>query len=204
MTALNAKADRLTVLLVQFATLYRGKERLQMSTRSGEFITLRELREEVGRDATRFFYIQRKSEQHLDFDLELAKSHSLENPVYYIQYAHARIASVIRELQERKLPEWLHTLRILSCLSSVQERNLLVTLSRYSEVLESAARVYEPHQVVYYLQELAQNFHTFYNEHKILVEESDIRNARLSLIIATQQILRNGLMMIGVSAPEVM
>jgi len=204
MTALGADANRLTVLLVQFATLYRGKERLQMSTRSGEFITLRELREEVGRDATRFFYIQRKSEQHLDFDLELAKSHSLENPVYYIQYAHARIASVMRELQERQFAEWSHTPEVLFQLSSVQERNLLVTLSRYPEVLESAARAYEPHQVVYYLQELAQNFHTFYNEHKILVVESDLRNARLSLMIAVQQVLRNGLTLIGVSAPEVM
>jgi len=204
MTALGADANRLTVLLVQFATLYRGKERLQMSTRSGEFITLRELREEVGRDATRFFYIQRKSEQHLDFDLELAKSHSLENPVYYIQYAHARIASVIRELQERKFAEELATAIDLLSLSSVQERNLLVTLSRYSEVLESAARAYEPHQVVYYLQELAQNFHAFYNEHKILIEEPNLRNARLSLMMAVRQVLRNGLTLIGVSAPEVM
>ncbi len=203
MTALGTNADRLTILLVQFATLYRGKERLPMSTRSGEFVTLRELREEVGRDAARFFYTQRKSEQHLDFDLELAKSHVTANPVYYVQYAHARIVSVFRELSAKNF-EWNHTTSTLARLDTTYEQDLLVTLSRYPEVIEQAARAYEPHQLTYYLIDLARDFHTYYNELKFLVVEDDLRNARLSLIAAVQQVLRNGLTIIGVSAPEVM
>jgi arginyl-tRNA synthetase len=205
MTALGADAKRLTVLLVQFATLYRGKERLQMSTRSGEFVTLRELREEVGRDAARFFYIQRKSEQHLNFDLELAKSNSKNNPVYYIQYAHTRIAGVFRELSEKN-QVWHHDKATLGRLESKYEQAVLVTLSRYPEVIEMAAQAYEPHQLTYYLHDLAEVFHTFYDapDHKILIEDNELRNARLSLIAAVQQVLRNGLTIIGVSAPEVM
>jgi arginyl-tRNA synthetase len=201
MTALGTDAQRLTVLLVQFATLYRGKERLQMSTRSGEFVTLRELREEVGNDAARFFYTQRKSEQHLNFDLELAKSQSNDNPVYYIQYAHARISSVFRQLHDKN-GVWHHTL--LERLDNSHEQTLLVTLSRYPEEIEMAAHAYEPHQLTYYLRALAQDFHTFYDSQKILVDDNDLRNARLSLIAACQQVLRNGLTLIGVSAKEVM
>ncbi len=204
--ALGADAERLKVLLVQFATLYRGKERLSMSTRSGEFVTLRELREEVGTDAARFFYIQRKSEQHLNFDLELAKSQKNDNPVYYIQYAHARISSVFRLLQEKGLT-WEHNSAMLSRLDTDgREQALLLKLSRYPEVIETAAQAYEPHQLTYYLLDLAQNFHTFYDnkQHKVLIEDQELRNARLSLIAAVQQVLRNGLTIIGVSAPEVM
>jgi arginyl-tRNA synthetase len=203
MTALGADAQRLTVLLVQFATLYRGKERLQMSTRSGEFVTLRELREEVGGDAARFFYTQRKSEQHLNFDLELAKSQSNDNPVYYIQYAHARISSVFRQLHDKN-GVWHHNKMGLEQLDNPHEQILLVTLSRYPEVIEMAAHAYEPHQLTYYLRELAQDFHTFYDSHKILVDNNDLRHARLSLSAACQQVLRNGLTLIGVSAKEVM
>ncbi|MDM8564687.1 arginine--tRNA ligase [Candidatus Halobeggiatoa sp. HSG11] len=201
MTALGYNAEQLTVLLVQFATLYRGKERLQMSTRSGEFVTLRELREEVGRDAARFFYIQRKSEQHLNFDLELAKSQTNENPVYYIQYAHARICSVMRQLTEQG-QSWQHNK--LANLETAHEQALLVMLARYPEVIEMAAIAHEPHQLTYYLRELAQNFHSFYDTHKILVTDNELRDARLSLTAAVQQILQNGLTIIGVSAPEVM
>jgi len=207
MIALGADAERLRVLLVQFATLYRGKERLSMSTRSGEFVTLRELREEVGADAARFFYIQRKSEQHLNFDLELAKSQKNDNPVYYIQYAHARISSVFRRLLEEKGLVWEHNPATLSRLdSNGREQALLLKLSRYPEVIESAAQAYEPHQLTYYLLDLAQNFHTFYDnkQHKVLIEDEELRNARLSLIAAVQQVLRNGLTIIGVTAPEVM
>ncbi|KHD07121.2 arginine--tRNA ligase [Candidatus Thiomargarita nelsonii] len=205
MMALGADAERLTVLLVQFATLYRGKERLQMSTRSGEFVTLRELREEVGRDAARFFYIQRKSEQHLNFDLELAKSNSKNNPVYYIQYAHTRIAGVFRALSETNFV-WHHDKARLERLESKYEQAVLVTLSRYPEVIEMAAETYEPHQLTYYLHDLAEVFHTFYDApgHKVLIEDDELRNARLSLMAAVQQVLRNGLTIIGVSAPEVM
>lgn len=203
MTALGAEADRLTVLLVQFASLYRGKERLAMSTRSGEFVTLRELREEVGCDAARFFYIQRKSEQHLNFDLELAKSQSNDNPVYYIQYAYARICSVFRQLHDKN-QVWHHNQATLEQLDNQHEQALLVTLSRFPEVIEMAADAYEPHQLTYYLRDLAQDFHTFYDSHKILVDDEALRHARLSLIAACQQVLRNGLTIIGVSAPEVM
>ncbi len=202
-TALGENAERLTILLVQFATLYRGQERLQMSTRSGQFVTLRELREEVGCDAARFFYTQRKSEQHLDFDLELAKSQSIDNPVYYIQYAHARIASVFRQLSDRQL-QWDVKQADLTRLDTSHEYNLLVTLARYSETIENAAHAYAPHQITNYLQTLAQDFHTYYNAHTFLVEEEALRHARLSLIAAVQQVLRNGLKILGISAPEVM
>lgn len=202
--ALGADPNCLTVLLVQFATLYRGQERLQMSTRSGEFVTLRELREDVGRDAARFFYVQRKSEQHLNFDLELAKSQSLDNPVYYIQYAHARTSSVLRRLAESQFV-WTHSSVTLQRLDTPQEQALIVSLSSYPEVIESAACAYEPHQLTYYLRDVAQHFHTCYDAHKILVEDDEeLRNARLSLLVTTQQVLRNGLTIIGVSAPEVM
>ncbi|MDM8559569.1 arginine--tRNA ligase [Candidatus Parabeggiatoa sp. HSG14] len=202
-TALGAEENRLTVLSVQFATLYRGQEKLQMSTRSGEFVTLRELREEVGRDAARFFYLQHKSEQHLNFDLELAKSRSIDNPVYYIQYAHARINSVFRQLHDKN-QTWHHDKTILTQLNTDHEQTLLITLSRYPEIIEMAAQAYEVHQLTYYLRKLAQDFHTFYDVHKILVEDNGLRNARLSLIAAVQQVLRNGLTIIGVSTPEVM
>ena len=208
LTALNYDANRLNVLLVQFATLYRGKERLQMSTRSGEFVTLRELREEVGADAARFFYVQRKSEQHLDFDLELAKSQTSDNPVYYVQYAHARISSVFREARDKGLiansTTWQTDLLDFTRLETAQEHTLLRTLSRYPEMLETAATACEPHQITYYLRELAQDFHVFYNAHKILIEDESLRYARLSLIAAVRQVLYNGLTIIGVSAPEVM
>jgi arginyl-tRNA synthetase len=206
MTALGAEANRLTVLLVQFAALFRGKERLSMSTRSGEFVTLRELREEVGADAARFFYIQRKSEQHLNFDLDLAKSQSTDNPVYYIQYAHTRIASLFRELRDKGFI-WEHNQAALSRLVTEREQGLLLKLSQYPEMIENAAQGYEPHHITYYLRELAQDFHTFYddkNERIVTLEDEPLRNARLSLCAAVQQVLRNGLTIIGVSAPEVM
>ncbi len=200
---LGADASKLQVLLVQFATLYRGQEKLQMSTRSGEFVTLRELREEVGQDAARFFYIQRKAEQHLDFDLELAKSQSNDNPVYYIQYAHARICSVFRELGE-KGGEWNMSVADLNRLDTAHEIDLIKLLSRYPETVENAAMAYEPHQLTYYLRDLAQAFHIYYNAHKFLVADVTLSQSRLSLCKGVQQVLQNGLTIIGVSAPEVM
>lgn len=203
MQALGANPDKLTVLLVQFATLYRGKEKIQMSTRSGEFVTLRELREEVGKDATRFFYVLRKSEQHVDFDLELAKSQSNDNPVFYIQYAHARICSVFRQLEEKGF-KWERNQATLSLLTDTHEQNLLVNLMRYPEIISVAAQNYEPHQIAYYLRELATDFHTYYNACQFIVEEITLRNARLTLIKSVQQVLQNGLKILGVSAPETM
>ena len=205
LTAMGENADRLDVLLVQFAVLYRGGEKVQMSTRSGEFVTLRELREEVGADAARFFYVMRKCEQHLDFDLDLAKSRSNDNPVYYIQYAHARICSVERQLAEKGFALDLALGRAsLSLLSEPHEKELLYTLSRYPEVVESAALNEDPHVLAQYLRELANEFHAYYNAHQFLVDTDALRNARLSLILATRQALSNGLRLLGVSAPESM
>ena len=205
MKALDYPPEAITILLVQFATLFRGKEKLQMSTRSGEFITLKELIKEVGKDAARFFYIMRKNEQHLDFDLELAKSESNDNPVYYIQYAHARICSVFRQMNEKGYTFFQSKkLSDLSTLTEDHEIKLLRSLAKYPDVIESAAVSFEPHQLAYYLKDLANDFHTYYNVNQFLVEDDLIRNARLTLIDATRQVIRNGLLQLGVSSPEEM
>jgi arginyl-tRNA synthetase len=205
MQALELSPEKLEILLVQFATLYRGKEKLQMSTRSGQFITLKELQDEVGRDATRFFYIMRKSEQHLDFDMELAKSQSNDNPVYYIQYAHARICSVFRQMPEKGYTyNQTEALSDLSILAETHEIKLLSALARYPEVIENAAQAYEPHQLVYYLKDLANDFHTYYNASQFLIDNDVMRNARLALVVATKQVIQNGLSLLGVSSPEEM
>lgn len=203
--ALELNPEQLTVKLVQFAILYRGTERVQMSTRSGSFVTLRELREEVSNDAARFFYVTRKAEQHMDFDLELAKSESKDNPVYYIQYAHARICSVLRKLAEQNIT-WNQEngLANLELLSLEHERDLATKLSKYPEVLNNAAINLEPHALTHYLKELAADFHTYYNAHKMLVEDADLRDARITLGMAVRQVLANGLNLLGVSAPEEM
>lgn len=203
--ARDLSPEKLTVLLVQFVTLYRHGEQVQMSTRSGSFVTLRELREEVGNDAARFFYVMRKCEQHVDFDLDLAKSHSNDNPVYYIQYAHARIASVLRQLHEKSLTyDQDLGLQQLSLLTEVQEFQLLTTLGRYTHTIQTAAMQHEPHILTNYLRELANDFHSYYNSHPFLVDDAGLRNARLALVMATRQVLKNGLKLIGVSAPETM
>ncbi len=197
--------SQLDVLLVQFAILYRGSTRVQMSTRSGEFITLRELRREVGNDAARFFYVLRKCEQHMDFDLELAKSQSSDNPVYYVQYAHARICSVFGQLREKDLThDESYGNTQLQRLNEPHELALLAGLARYPEVVEAAASAHEPHQLAHYLRELAHDFHTYYNTHIFLVEERALREVRLNLIAATRQVIANGLRILGVSAPETM
>ena len=203
--AMGENPDRLDVLLVQFAILYRHGERVPMSTRSGEFVTLRELRQEVGNDAARFFYVMRKSEQHLDFDLDLAKSQSRDNPVYYIQYAHARVCSVFKQLRDKGLPrDEARGQAHGTLLVEPHEEALLMALSRYPEVVEIAALSHEPHQLAHYLRELANAFHTYYNEHRVLVDDDALRDARLNLSLATGQVIRNGLALLGVSAPEVM
>ena len=201
--ALGHSPDKLEILLVQFANLYRGGSKVQMSTRSGSFVTLEDLRKEVGNDAARFFYILRKSEQHMDFDLDLAKSKTNENPVYYIQYAHARICSVFRQANEKEI-EVDHGQANLSLLTEGIEKNIIKELSRYKSVLESSALQYEPHQLAYYLRDLSTHFHSYYNACKFIVEDKHLTQARLSLIHATRQILINGLSILGVSAPESM
>jgi len=203
--ALGADASKLKILLVQFASLYRGEEKVQMSTRSGEFVTLRQLRNEVGKDSARFFYVMRRSEQHMDFDLKLATSKSNENPVFYVQYAYARVCSVLRQLDEksweRNLPLGMENLTLLT---EEHETSLLGTLARYPEVLERAALQHEPHQLIQYLRELANEFHTYYNAHQFLVDDAKLRNARLNLICAAKQILANGLGLLNINTPEAM
>ena len=202
---LGEDPDRLEILLVQFAVLFRDGEKVQMSTRSGQFITLRELREEVGSDAARFFYVMRSHEQHLDFDLDLAKSRTNENPVYYIQYAHARICSVFRNLEQMNET---HNQAIgeaaLNLLIEDNEIKLLRALSRYPEVIEASARLRAPHQLAHYLQALATEFHAYYNSQQFLVDDENIRNVRLNLILAARIVLANGLSLLGISAPESM
>ena len=203
--AMGDDPDKLDVLLVQFATLYRGAVRVPMSTRSGQFVTLRELRAEVGRDATRFFYVMRKSDQHLDFDLELAKSQSQDNPVYYIQYAHARICSVLRLMREKGMSFTRETgIKHLEMLQEAPELKLQTRLAAYPEVIHNAAVDHAPHQVGYYLRDLANDFHGYYNACQILVDDEKLRNARLCLISAVRQVIRNGLELLGVSSPETM
>lgn len=205
LAAINDGPSKLDVLLVQFAVLYRGGKKVQMSTRSGEFVTLRELREEVGNDAARFFYVMRRCEQHMDFDLDLAKEQSSDNPVYYIQYAHARVRSVFRQLKEKNMS---HDVAAgnnnLNRLNEKHERDLLAQLERFPETIEHAALKHEPHLLVQYLRVLANHFHTYYNAHTFLVSDEDLRNARLNLIEATRQVIANALALLGISAPDSM
>ncbi|WP_024850253.1 arginine--tRNA ligase [Hydrogenovibrio kuenenii] len=205
MQAMETNPDALQVLLVQFAILYRGSEKLAMSTRSGQFVKLRELCDEVGSDAARFFYVQRKSEQHMDFDLDLAKSQSNENPVYYIQYAHARICRVFEQAAEKGYVTGVDpSLADFSLLTSEHETDLATLLSKYPEMIARAAQTYEPHQVAYYLKDLANGLHSYYNACQFMVEDEALRTARFVLITAVRQVLKNGLRLLGVSAPESM
>lgn len=204
LTAMGEDDSRLQVLLVQFAVLYRGSEKVSMSTRSGQFVTLRELRDEIGNDATRFFYVMRKSDQHMDFDLDLAKSKSNENPLYYIQYAHARCCGVFNQLAAKNFAPWQQTegVSALSQLSDEHETDLAQKLSQFPSVIATAARDCEPHQVAYYLRDVAHLLHSYYNATPILVEDDSLRAARLTLLVATRIVLANGLSLLGVSAPE--
>ncbi|SHE22331.1 Arginyl-tRNA synthetase [Bathymodiolus brooksi thiotrophic gill symbiont] len=195
--ALNHNPDTLEILLVQFAHLYRDGVKIPMSTRSGSFVTLQELCKEVGNDAARFFYILRKSEQSMDFDLNLAKSKSNENPVFYVQYAHARICSVMEKAQDSGQVD-------LALLNDKYEQALIKQLSRYADTIKNAALNYEPHVVAYYLRDLASDFHSYYNNCDFLIEDKNLQASRLKLIKATQQILANGLGLLGVSAPDKM
>ncbi len=203
--AMGYASDDMEVKLVQFVSLYRGGQKVQMSTRSGEFDTLRQLRTDVGNDAARFYYVSRSNDQHFDFDLDIAKSQSSDNPVYYIQYAHARIASVFRQLAEKSL-QWKQSdgRGQLALLVEAQEKTLMTSLSRYPEVLELSANNRAPQHLVHYLRDLANDFHTYYNAHAFIVDDAALRDARLYLISATRIVIANGLTILGVSAPEKM
>jgi arginyl-tRNA synthetase len=199
--ALGLDPAKLEVALVQFAVLYRNGQKTSMSTRAGEFVTLRELRAEVGNDAARFFYVLRKSDQHLDFDLDLAKSQSADNPVYYIQYAHARVCSVLAQWGGE--PQELAGADV-TALASEREQALCARLMAFPEAVENAAQDYAPHIIAFYLKDVAAEFHSYYNAERILVEDQRVRLARLALVAAVRQVLRNGLVILGVSAPESM
>jgi arginyl-tRNA synthetase len=203
--ALGGPAERFEVLLVQIVTLFRGGEKARMSKRSGDYVTLRDLRHEVGNDAARLFYVMRSNDQHLDFDLELAKQRSNDNPVYYIQYAHARVASVLRQLKERGLEhDPANGMASLSLLRESHELQLMKRVCAFPEVIRSCAAQYAPHALVHYLRDLANDFHTYYSSHQFIVEDAGLRDARLVLALAAQTVIRNGLALLGVTAPSSM
>ena len=203
--AMGYDPAKLTVLLVQFVSLWRGGEQVQMSSRSGQFVELRELRKEVGNDAARFYYVMRKSEQHIDFDLDLAVSQDKNNAVYYIQYAHARICRMLEKLTEQgKALDLLAGRAAVGRLVEPVEAELLAKLAAYPDIVARAAEQYEPHQLGNYLKELASLFHGWYNEHKVLSEDAELMQARLLLSVSVQQVVKNGLLLLGVSAPNSM
>lgn len=195
--------ERLQTLLIQFVTLYRQAKKIPMSTQSGQAVTLRELRKEVGNDAARFFYLMRKREQHIDFNLDLAKAASNDNPVYYVQYAYARICSVFKQLSERQITFDLENgLMHIEQLNKPTEQRLLNTLSYYPDMIISAALQYEPHQLTHYLYDLAADFHAYYHSHQFLIDDKVLRDARLTLLTAAKQIFTNGFALLGITAPE--
>jgi arginyl-tRNA synthetase len=203
--AMGYDPAKLTVLLVQFVSLWRGGEQVQMSSRSGQFVELRELHKEVGNDAARFYYVMRKSEQHIDFDLDLAVSQDKNNAVYYIQYAHARICRMLEKLAEQgNALDRAAGRAAVGRLVEPVETELLVKLAAYPEIVTRAAEQYEPHQLGNYLKELASLFHGWYNEHKVLGEDAELTQARLLLSVSVQQVVKNGLLLLGVYAPNSM
>jgi arginyl-tRNA synthetase len=205
LAALGQPPDCLEAPLIQFVSLYRGAEKIPMGKREAQFVTLRQLRTEVGNDACRFFYLMRGHEQPLDFDLELAKSRSNENPVYYIQYAHARVASVMKQLAARGLAfDRNEGLASTARLSAAHEQAVLGSLAQYPEVVEQAAVNRAPHALAHYLRDLANAFHTYYNAEAFIIADPPLRNARIALVLGVQQVVRNGLALLGVSAPESM
>jgi arginyl-tRNA synthetase len=199
---LGRKADDLGIILVQLVSLLRDGVPVSMSTRSGEFVTLKEVVDEVGRDAARFFFLMRRSDSQLDFDLELAKRQSTDNPVYYVQYAHARIRSIFETARERGVPPDFKELQ-LDLLESADDMALVKKLAVYPEILEGAALNFEPHRITYYLQELAAEFHSFYNKSRVIIpEEPALTQARLFLLDCVAVTLKNALTVLGISAPE--
>ena len=201
LAALGYAPDKLEIQLVQFANLFENGVKISMSTRSGEFVTLRQLREDVGLDAARFFYVMRKTEQHMDFDLDLAREQSSDNPVYYLQYAHARICSIERQCADKGIVVDPDNAR-LARLDNSHEEALIKHLGQFAERVEVAALRREPHQLVNYLRELANLFHSWYNAHQFIVDDGELRDARVALALAVGQVLRNGLGLLGVSAPD--
>jgi arginyl-tRNA synthetase len=202
--ACGHKRDQFDVILVQLVNLLRGGEPVAMSTRAGEFETLGDVVNEVGRDAARFIFLTRHHESALDFDLELAKQKTNDNPVYYVQYVHARISSIVRKAKERGKNNTAWDDTAIALLVAPEEIDLIKTLARYPEVIRSSAQTMEPHRITFYLMNLASAFHTYYNKHRVLVNDPRVRCGRLNLVLAVQKVIRNGLTLLGVSAPEQM
>jgi arginyl-tRNA synthetase len=202
LAGLERNPEDLQIILVQLVNLLREGQQVAMSTRSGEFVTLREVIDEVGRDACRFFFLMRRSDSQLDFDLELAKKQSNENPVFYVQYAHARVCSINRNAEEQGMTMPGLGQVDLDCLTIEDELVLVKLLSRYPEVIDGAAAQFEPHRIVFYLQELSARFHSYYNKGRVLIEDPEVSRARLYLINCVRIVLHNALVLLGVSAPE--
>lgn len=202
--ASGRKKDQFHVILIQLVNLLRNGEPVAMSTRSGEFVTLEDVVKEVGTDAARFIFLTRHYESRLDFDLELAKKKSNENPVYYVQYVHARISSIIRKADELGTKEIKWDDKNITVLKEEEEIQILKILSAYPEVVRSSAELLEPHRITYYLMNLAASFHSYYNKHRVLSDDPVITKNRLFLVLAIKKVIRNGLKLLGVSAPETM
>jgi arginyl-tRNA synthetase len=201
MEALGYAPDQLRVMLVQFVNLIRDGKKISMSTRSGEFVTLREVLDEVGTDAARFFFLTKRSDSHLDFDLDLAKRQSRDNPVYYVQYVHARIASIFRIAAERNINADM-TDPDLSALDLPEEEEIMKRLADFPDMLAEAAEAMEPHRVTFCLLELSELFHAYYHDNKVLIEDDRVRKAKLFLVEAVRQVIKNGLTILGVTAPN--
>ena len=201
MEAFGHSPDVLRVLLVQFVTLVREGQKISMSTRAGEFVTLREVLDEVGADAARFFFLTKRCDSHLDFDLDLAKKQSRDNPVYYVQYCHARVASIFRIAAERGIDADMSD-PDLSALTLPEELRIMTHLGDFPDMLAEAAETLEPHRITFYLMDLAELFHAYYHDNKVLTEDSKVKKARLYLVEAVRQVTANGLKILGVTAPE--
>jgi len=202
--ALGRSGDDIGVILVQLVNLLRDQKPISMSTRSGTFVTLREVFEEVGVDAARFIFLSRHYDSPLDFDLELAKKKSNDNPVYYVQYVHARISSMLRKAEETGIRKVSADEQAIARLGEVEEIDLIKAMARYPEVVRMAAMQMEPHRITFYLMDLAAGFHAYYNRHKVLGDDPLLSMGRLYLVCAVKKIIQNGLALLGVSAPETM
>jgi arginyl-tRNA synthetase len=202
--ALGHDKESLQVILVQLVNLLRDGKPVAMSTRSGEFVTLREVVDEVGRDAARYNFMMRRSDSHLDFDLELAKKQSVENPVYYVQYAHARICSILKIAEEKGVGIPFASEVSSSCLQLPGEIDVIKAIARFPELVQGAAEALEPHRLTFYLNDLAASFHSYYNKNKVLSDDATLTGARLFLVRSILAVLKNGLRLLGVSAPEKM
>jgi arginyl-tRNA synthetase len=202
--ALGYDSERFEILVHQFVRLFRGSEMIRMSKRAGDIVPLADLLEDVGPDAARFFFLMQSLDSHLDFDLELAKKRAAENPVYYVQYAHARICSILREAEERGVPAPPEDGTSLDRLGEADELALMRKLSDLPEEIREGATRYEPHRMTRYARELAAAFHSFYTNCRVLGDDADLTTARLALVQATCTVLRVVLRIIGVSAPETM